>query len=862
MKHGVEGARRRRQEEETKHEEAKTRARAKADELAKKAEEPKLAKKKEEHEAEAVEEDVASDATAEAEATTPITTSTVTPQNRGQPLSKPLFDPATTSDATGKKDERAKDAFKSGMSSYQTAAKDEAWIKHADTAMRRIEEPPNEDHAYPTNQATTPPTDADEKAGQSDITPSITDNGNHPLKEKTRNGKTIRANRSRGDQASRCKDETKVVTNKEPIAITQDPESISDGVMIPTIMNGDGCPGPMSGSAAVTYCKGDYPVKANGTNGVVKISDTTPIHAKLSLQSVGDQNLVLAEEVGIEVQAEHLAEDWDSDATQVEEMDVKDDALALDPDPKVTREEELLAQVALLCSELALCQEETASIHEDLLQVQAISQTYEDRLAEMTLTFEDFKRMHGHEIEKSAQTIKTLEAQLASVEERAETSASYMVDMKSQLNQGRVAWRKDKEQHVKQTTELEMFKFRVEYAESRLQSAELSWENEKSTMQRNLSEVEKCCTELKDQNEKLHRNLEDLSAQALSIQQNASAQALSAESREGASSARQDSNLQESRRSKQQLDQTDKTFEEAHTLLSKDRNLQQTVIVPKELHERVTEQTSQLCFTRNGNILLRTEDQKLLRQDSLLEKNGCCMQVELSSLSVRVQEVETEIEPRAENCCIDPAEFQELKDANEQYRTESAENTTTMTALKMEQESLQARLEELESRFNKMDALNVSFARVSAQHSQPIWGATSGVDSVSQGGAHPMMMVASGLSGTGYPTQPYPVMMPPYYPQGYPSQPMFFQRPLPPPMYAFPVGAMAPYGFMPISPVDACGSPEPTSQALTAMASGTMNPTNQYPHQNPHQHPQHLVGPPPRVPHPAVATPAVNSLQL
>ncbi|KAF9091144.1 hypothetical protein BGX23_005450, partial [Mortierella sp. AD031] len=285
-----------------------------------------------------------------------------------------------------------------------------------------------------------------------------------------------------------------------------------------------------------------------------------------------------------------------------------------------------------------------------------------------------------------------------------------------------------------------------------------------------------------------------------------------------------------------QLDQTDKTFEKAHALLSEDRNLQQTATVPKKLHERVTEKTSHLCFMRDSNIL-HAKSQKVLRQDSSLEKNGSCLQVELGPLSIRMQEVETEIEPRAEDitakhCCIDPAKFQGLKDANNQYKIESAENTTMMTALKIEQESLQARLEELEDRFNKCNALDVSVARVSAQHSQPIKGATSGVDSAGQGGAHPMMMAASGMSGTGYPMQPYTAMMPPYYPQGYT------------PTYWYPGGALAPYFPMTSFPTPSHSAAHP------------------YPHLDLHQHPRHRSGPPPRVPHSALATPAVDSLQL
>ncbi|KAG0211468.1 ATP-dependent RNA helicase ddx3x [Mortierella sp. NVP41] len=445
------------------------------------------------------------------------------------------------------------------------------------------------------------------------------------------------------------------------------------------------------------------------------------------------------------------------------------------------------------------------------------------------------------EIEIRSRALEDIRTEMSAVEDRHSNELRYQGDLA-------------KEAHEKYERELmlERCKSQAESAASNLKSAEIAWESQKLTLQR----------PLKTQNEKPHRNLEDVNAQALSIQQSASAQVSFAESREGASSVegedvgkkstehqvvklydingyvrceeilgcRQDSNLQESLRLEQQLDQTNKTFEEARPLLSETCYLQQKAVVPKEPRERLTEKTSQLCFSRGNNTLLRAENQKLLRQDSSLEKNGHCFQVDLSPLSVRVKKVETETELRkegqkrfgedrylrartedtmAKHTCIDPTEFQELKDANQHYRIEAAENVTVMTALKMEHESLRDRLEVLETKFNKLNALDVSVARVFAQHSQPIWGATSETDSASQGGAHPMMMTASGVSGTGYPTQLYLVMMPPYYPQGYPPQSTFFQRPVLPPVYAFPGGDMAPYGYISISPVDAHGSPEP-----------------------------------------------------
>ncbi|KAF9078866.1 hypothetical protein BGX23_006189, partial [Mortierella sp. AD031] len=93
-----------------------------------------------------------------------------------------------------------------------------------------------------------------------------------------------------------------------------------------------------------------------------------------------------------------------------------------------------------------------------------------------------------------------------------------------------------KENHIKQTTELERYKSQAESAASNLKSAETAWESQKSILQRSLSEVEKRCLGLKVQNDNLQRRLKDFSTQALSIQQRASAQVSSAESEEGVSS--------------------------------------------------------------------------------------------------------------------------------------------------------------------------------------------------------------------------------------------------------------------------------------------------------------------------------------
>ncbi|KAF9099728.1 hypothetical protein BGX29_006963 [Mortierella sp. GBA35] len=146
----------------------------------------------------------------------------------------------------------------------------------------------------------------------------------------------------------------------------------------------------------------------------------------------------------------------------------------------------------------------------------------------------------------------------------------------------------------------------------------------------------------------------------------------------------------------------------------------------KELHERLREKVNQLSVWPDSNTLLRAENQKILRQVTSLEENGRRLEAKVSPLNARVQEVEAEIELRkeeqkhivedrdrwrtraveikAKHNRIDPAEFQRLKDANEKFKTEASKNATAMTAPKIGQEIVRARLEALEAKFDIMSA--------------------------------------------------------------------------------------------------------------------------------------------------------------
>ncbi|KAF9960163.1 hypothetical protein BGZ65_012686, partial [Modicella reniformis] len=315
-----------------------------------------------------------------------------------------------------------------------------------------------------------------------------------------------------------------------------------------------------------------------------------------------------------------------------------------------TREEQLQAQLVQLHAELARHQSQAEASRQHLAQFQAISQTNEDRLAEMTATFEELKKEHDRQLEENAQTIKTLEVKLANAEKRADDTASKHMEAQEKADQELQTLRKEKEEietnlrtlqniesqmktmenrflrdlrhqaaesktahenyerelvnhardiealnslkekYARQANELERHRTASERALSDLKEAEVSWETQKSMLQKSFSEVEKRCSELKEQNEKLHHHLEDVSAQALNIQQRVNAPMTFIENANGASSENTDGtvsagttehqvaelrdviryvrrekeilqcqhelNLQESRRLKQQLEQT------------------------------------------------------------------------------------------------------------------------------------------------------------------------------------------------------------------------------------------------------------------------------------------------------------------
>ncbi|KAG0228496.1 hypothetical protein BGW42_002120 [Actinomortierella wolfii] len=489
-----------------------------------------------------------------------------------------------------------------------------------------------------------------------------------------------------------------------------------------------------------------------------------------------------------------------------------------------TREEMLETQVKQLQVELARKQEELEAKSKHVAQYQAISQTAEERLAEHIASSEEAKKVYETMEAENAATIKSLEAKLAAAEERAESTANELMAAQTKLDEETSAWFKEKEaleQRLKalEKVEKEMSDIEARFREdlrvqaaatkeaqenyerellnhakdmqtlaklkeektaleadlakqksaadaavANLQSAELSWESQKNILQKNLAEVEKRCTELKEQNDKLHSHLEDVSSQAMSIQQRLSAPLATEDSLAGGAAAgsegtagaaavvkgslehqnaelrdvirfvrrekdieahKYEMSQQENKRLKLQLDQINRSLEEARTSLMEERNRQQDAMFNKQEYERLLEKVNQYNMVFESNTLLRSEKEKLESKVQELEAKIRDLEKQMEPLQARVRELESDLENtsallkqttedrdrwRARNAeimakydRIDPTEFQELKDAVAKHEANEAEYKTKIAELETSKTELEASKTELTSKY---EALN------------------------------------------------------------------------------------------------------------------------------------------------------------
>ncbi|KAG0345560.1 hypothetical protein BG004_003584 [Podila humilis] len=489
---------------------------------------------------------------------------------------------------------------------------------------------------------------------------------------------------------------------------------------------------------------------------------------------------------------------------------------------EATLEEKLQAQVSQLRTELERRQKELSDKSEHLAQFQAISQANEDRLAEMNVSFELFKKEHDEILAQRDETIRSLESKLADAEERAQTAATSLIEMQNRTDAERDDWkaeksilegrirsleemesqmkdiesqyRKDlslhsnnattahenyqrellnhardmealsalKQAHSQQSSELSKEKSRAEAAVANLQSAEMSWESQRHSLQKSLSEAERRCTELKEQNEKLHLHLEDVNAKASSLRR-LSAETPIVELADGVTSeaegfakgsqehqlaelrdviryvrrekeiveCQHELTLQECRRLKQQVEETNRSLAEARSLLTKERSKQEDAMVSKEKHDEILEKINQINLLRESNTMLRAENDRLNKRVGQLEETAREFEAKLDPLTKQLRDMTSDLETSKEerkqltedrdrwkhrteeimrrHDRIDPTEFKELKDKLivceeevERYKADVEKYKKAEDVAKAEMKTINTKTQEAVLRANKM----------------------------------------------------------------------------------------------------------------------------------------------------------------
>ncbi|KAG0305699.1 hypothetical protein BGZ98_003736 [Dissophora globulifera] len=421
MKHAAEEARKRRQEEEKKFEEAKARAHARAAELAKQAEEAQLAKAKEQEAAKEAErlanqekEEALKKEQAEAKLTATVTPPT-TKQNEipetlrefGNPRDRPHLkvlsdsdkkealerwqalperlikeeadrvarirderrsrteaesktsttpspspaatgaagssvpstapwrrsgnvvmgkgasDAASRSDSAAKKEDRSKEVNRgTTVSAHAHTGPPEVRVEQLDKVMHRIEESLQgrrtslQSSDTPVKKladanSTEPPPVAGVSTDVVDVAPSVSKTEVAPkpsispadkptVKERTRDGKAGRAEKGRGESPTIRKDKPSPTTIEEKAvpATTTAPntgKNETPSQEVATSATAVDRPREKPTKARSEAIRpGNYPAKLKGVNGMVKISDISRIHARLSLQAAGDTDLAQA----------------------------------------------------------------------------------------------------------------------------------------------------------------------------------------------------------------------------------------------------------------------------------------------------------------------------------------------------------------------------------------------------------------------------------------------------------------------------------------------------------------------------------------------------------------------------------------
>lgn len=237
-------------------------------------------------------------------------------------------------------------------------------------------------------------------------------------------------------------------------------------------------------------------------------------------------------------------------------------------------------------------------------------------------------------------------------------------------------------EHNQLKSEVAEIKAEAQAAKAALESSEDSWNETRSRYERELSDLKIRRDEVNDQNQRLHQQLETVSAQISALRQ--SRASLGAEPAEDGSfvspdtenlnevirflrrekeilETQYDCQIRESNRYKQQLDHTRTELEQAREKLSQERQNQVENQQSNQTHAKLKEKIEELNLFRESSATLRLEARQAQEKlaDKVKEVESLMAQIEPLQTSVR--ELENQVETKS-------GELQQLKEDRDRWQ--------------------------------------------------------------------------------------------------------------------------------------------------------------------------------------------------
>ncbi|KAA1133933.1 hypothetical protein PGTUg99_032841 [Puccinia graminis f. sp. tritici] len=462
-------------------------------------------------------------------------------------------------------------------------------------------------------------------------------------------------------------------------------------------------------------------------------------------------------------------------------------------DPSLTKEQRLEIELSELKIELVAAKEECTRAQQNVEQFKSISQSAEAALASLTATHDEYRSSQEAELERKQSALTSLEEHLRKVTEDLSAATSQNSELHRQLESQRADFEKEKlalnnklvdleeietrvkardnelraevnnqmklaqdshdrykaevQNHANSLNELKQVKSELETAResileaqttaqtatTKLTSSEASWSEQKTTLQKELANIQTRCDDLLKQNNLLHEHLETVSAQATKLSSHNIDQAVGSDPgdqkvlqndmnenmvesveqlrgvirylRNNYDIAQQQIELSkmESARLQQQLQHASKALDQTKMELNQERERSRQGYVSSAEHAQLLDQINTLNMIRESNITLRDEANRSERKAKQLEEQLKQtsetvepLKQELRELQLTVQQYQQEIGILNEDNerwklrnqqilekydRIDPAEVQGLRDEIERLKQELTQTREELSQL-------------------------------------------------------------------------------------------------------------------------------------------------------------------------------------